>query len=422
GPLVAANNSALGTATGSTTVNAGATLGLQGGITVTGELGNLAAATSASTASFANLSGNNTWTGNLSLTGAVANDQVKVDVAGGSQLTVSGVISEATNAKVVAKTGSGTLLLTGTNTYNGSTNIAAGTLIAGSNAALGSATAGTSVQIGATLGVQNNVTIASGETFSLYGTAAPPAAPSIKNIQDNNTLNGNISLIGGVNTGVAIDSNTGNLTLNGAITQAANANYVQKTGAGTVTLGGTTANTFSGGFFINDGTAVATKTAGIDATGAAAVNIGDGIGAAASAILQLNASNQINNASSVTIATDGRLDLQANNDSIGALTMTGGNVQGTGTLTLGNNLTFNGVGSSTATISANLDLGTSGTRVIQVGNNGVNGDTDLTISGAISGGTASFNKTDLGTLQLTGTTANTFSGGVYLNAGRLNVN
>jgi len=424
GTLVAAHNTALGTATGSTTVNTGATLGLQGGITVTGEQASLAAATSPSTASLANLAGNNTWTGNLSLTGAVANDQVKIDVAGGSQLTVGGIISEATNAKVLAKTGSGTLLLTGTNTYNGSTNIAAGTLIAGSNAALGSTTLGTSVQIGATLGVQNNVNIASGETFTLYGTAAPPSAPSIKNIQDNNTLNGNIALIGGVNTGVAIDSNTGNLTLNGAITQSGplNHNYVQKTGAGTVTLGGTAANAFTGGFFINDGTVVATKTAGIDATGAAAVNIGDGIGAASSAILQLNAANQINNSSSVTIATDGRLDLQANNDAIGALTMTGGNVQGSGTLTLGNNLTFNGVGTSTATISANLDLGASSTRIVQVGNNGVNGDTDLIISGAISGGTASFNKTDLGTLQLTGTTANTFSGTFQVSDGTVNLN
>ena len=68
-----------------------------------------------------------------------------------------------------------------------------------------------------------------------------------------------------------------------AITQASASpitNFVTKTGAGTLTLGGTTANTFLGGLNLNDGTLVAAKTAGIDATGAGNVFIGDGIGAA----------------------------------------------------------------------------------------------------------------------------------------------
>ncbi|MBI5771329.1 MAG: autotransporter-associated beta strand repeat-containing protein [Verrucomicrobia bacterium] len=420
GTLIAAHNTALGTSAAGTTVAAGATLGLQGGITVTGESLSVAAATSPSTASLANLSGTNVWTGNVSLTGAVANDQVKIDAAGGSQLTLSGVISEATNAKVVAKTGTGTVVLSGANTYTGSTNVAAGMLVAANDTALGTSAAGTSVQIGATLGVQNNITVASGETFTLYGTVAPPSAPSIKNVQDNNTLNGNITLVGGINTGVAIDSNTGALTLNGAIAQTSNPNYVNKTGSGTLTLGGSSGNTFSGGFNINDGTVIAAKTAG-DATGAGAVNIGDGIGAAASATLQLNAGNQINSASNVTIATDGKLDLQSFSNTVGSLTMGGGSVTGTGTATLGGNLTFNGVGSSTASISANVNLGASGTRIVQVGNNGINGDSDLVMSGALSGA-AALNKTDLGTLELTGTSANTNSGGFQVSDGTVLLN
>ncbi len=410
GTLVAASNTALGSSTGGTSVTAGATLGLQGGITVTGEAMTLNSNSIApSTAALANLAGTNLSTGAITLTAATANDVVKIDTADGSQLTLSGAIGQGANDAILAKTGTGTLVLSGANSYNGLTNVSAGTLVVASNSALGTTTGGTSVQIGATLGVQNNVAIAAAENFTLYGTIVPPSAPSITNIGDTNTLAGAINLVGGINTGVTIDSNTGSLTLTGAISQATNPNYIIKTGSADLTLGGSASNTFSGGFSINDGRVIANKSAG-DATGAGNVNIGDGTGLAASAILQLGASNQINNTSAVTIKTDGRLDLQTFNDSIGALTMGGGNVQGSGTLTLGNTLTFNGVGSSTANISANVDLGTAGTRLVQVGNNGINGDADLTISGTISGGTASFNKTDLGTLNLTGSTANTFSG------------
>ncbi len=421
GTLVAANNTALGSATGSTSVTAGATLAFQGGITVTGETLTLNTNNSApATAALSNLSGNNISTGTVTLTAATANDAVRVDVAGGSQLTLSGAIGQGANAAVLAKSGTGTLVLSGANTYTGLTNVTAGTLVVANNAALGTTAGATAVQVGATLGVQNNVTVASGETYTLYGTVAPPSAPSIKNIADTNTLAGNILLSGTIGTGVAIDSNTGSLTLNGAISQAGSPNYLVKTGSADLTLGGSAGNTFTGGFTVNDGRVIAAKTAG-DATGAGNVNIGDGIGAAASAILQLNASNQINDTSTVTVQTDGRLDLQSFNDTVGAVTMAGGNIQGSGTLTLGNNLTFNGVGSATATVSANLNLGSTGTRVIQVGNNGVNGDTDLTVSGAISG-TAGLNKTDLGTLELSGTSANTFSGAFQVSDGTVNLN
>ena len=443
GTLVAANNTALGTTTGNTTVAGNATLGLQGGITIGAEQLNLTAITSPNIASLANLSGNNTYGGNISMTGPTANDQVKFDAAGTSTLTITGVISEATNAKVFTKTGSGTIVLNGANTYTGSTNVAVGTLVIANNAALGTTAAGTTVQIGATLGVQNNITVAAGETYTLNGTTNPPGAPSIKNISGTNTLGGNITLSGGINTGVAIDSSAGSLTLNGTIAQTSNPNFVIKTGSGDLVLGGTTANTFSGGFTINDGKVIAAKTAGFDATGAAAVNIGDGLGTAASATLQLNASNQINNASNVTISTDGKLDLQANSDTIGALTMSGGSVTatGAGTLTLGGNLTFTGVGTNTATITSNLDLGIAGTRIVQVGNNGVSGDNsvnanngnvvpaanyagdkDLVINGVISGSGSSFNKTDLGVLELTGTTSNTFTGGFQVSDGTVLLN
>jgi fibronectin-binding autotransporter adhesin len=424
GTLVAANNTALGSSAGNTTVLGNATLGLQGGITITGEQLNLTAITSPNVASLANLSGTNTYAGNIAMINGVANDQVKFDAAGGSQLTIGGVISETSGAKVFAKTGAGTIVLSGANTYTGSTLVAGGTLVVANNGALGTTAAGTTVNIGATLGVQNNVTVASGETYTLNGTTNPPSAPSLKNISGTNTLEGAISLSGGINTGVAIDSNAGTLVLNGTITQVSNPNFVIKTGSGDLTLGGTAANTFTGGLTINDGKVIAAKTPGFNATGSGLVNIGDGIGAAASATLQLNAGNQIANTSTVSINTDGKLDLQANSDTIGALTMSGGSVTatGAGTLTLGGNLTFTGVGANVATVTANVDLGTTGTRIFQIGNNGSNADVDTTITGVISGGTGSFNKTDLGVLELAGTTSNTFTGGFQVSDGTVILN
>ena len=431
GTLVAANNTALGSSAGPTSVAGNATLALQGGITVSGQSLNVTATTSPNVPSISNVSGTNAWTGNIVMTGATANDQVKYDAAGGSQLTLSGNIGEATNAKVFAKTGTGTIVLSGNNTFTGSTNVIGGTLIAASNNALGTATVTNAVQIGATLGVQGNVTIPAGQSFTLNGTTNPPPAPSISNISDTNVIQGNLTLSGGLNTGVAINSNVGSLTLNGAIAQSSQPNFVVKTGSGDLVLGGTNANTFSGGFTINDGRVIAAKSANVTATGAANVNIGDGIGAAASAVLQLNASNQISGTSNLTIATDGKLDLQGNNNTVGAVTMSGGSVTasvttpGNGTLGLGGNLTFTGVGANTAVITANVDLGNTTTRIVQVGNNGSNSDIDLSINGTISGGTGGttgFNKTDLGVLELTGTTSNTFTGNFQVSDGTVLLN
>ncbi|WP_157772396.1 autotransporter-associated beta strand repeat-containing protein [Lacunisphaera limnophila] len=422
GTLIAAKNTALGATSGNTTVATDATLALTGGITIAaGEDLDLAGSVAPNIASLANYSGNNTYAGNVTMSGA-AGDDVKYDAAGGSQLTITGAVGESGGSKDFAKTGTGTLVLGNANTYSGSTNVAAGTLVVANNAALGTATVAstddTAVQIGATLAFQNNVAVSANEAITLNATAAPTAA-SLKNNADTNTVAGAITLSGGANTGVILDSNTGSsLTLSGAITPVtpSNNNFVTKTGDGSLTLAGTGANTFQGAFNVNSGTVVLNKTAGVNATGTGALNIGDSTGGTNSAIVQLNASNQINNTTAVTIATDGKLDLLGNSDAIGALTMAGGSVTatGAGTLTLGGNLTFNGIGANTATITANVDLG--GNRIVQVGNNASAVDTDLTINGVVSGTGSSFTKTDLGTLRLTGD-ANTFTGNFQVTDG-----
>lgn len=417
GTLIAAHHNALGqgliaTATDDTTVAAGATLGLIGNITIpAGEFATLASSVAPTTDSLVSLAGNNTWQGNVALTGT---DTVRLAATAGATLTITGVVS---GPSTLAKTGGGTVVLSGNNTYTGTTNITAGTLVAASDNALGTTAGGTAVQIGATLGLQGNITIPGGETVTLAG-AGSPTTPSLRNLSGTNTLAGPITLTGGVNTGVLIDTNAGSsLTLSGQISQATNANSITKTGSGTLTLSGTAPNTFTGNFTINDGTVIAAKTAGLDAFGTGNLAIGDTIGAANSAILTLGANNQIADTSNITIQRDGRFDLTAFSDTIGALTLTGGEVIGTGTLTVSDNITFNGTGTSTATIASNLNLG--GNRTIQVGNNGINGDQDLTFSGVISGIGHTLTKTDLGTLRLTGTAANSYTGGTVITDGTI---
>jgi autotransporter-associated beta strand protein len=414
GTLIAASHSALGTTAGATNVSAGATLGLTGGITITGETLNLTGGTSATT--LQNIAGNNTVTGPVAMAGTV----VRVGAASDSSLTLSGQVSGSSE---FLKNDAGTVVLSGNNTYTGATTIAQGTLVAANNNALGTTAAGTTVFAGATLGLQNNITLAAGESITVNA-ALSPSAPSLSNLSGANTINGGTTLTGNVNAGAVVQVAAGStLTHNGAITETGGAKFLAKTGEGQLTLGGGGANTFSGGLRIDQGVVLAQKTAGVDATGRGEVLVGDGIGAANTATLRLGASNQIWDSSDVTIRTDGRLDLQTHNETVRALTMTGGSVTGSGTLTLGGNLTFSGVGSATASISANVSLNNA-SRIVQVGNNGLNGDSDLTLSGVVSGAGHTLRKTDLGTLELTGSSANTFTGstaGVQINGVAQNV-
>jgi autotransporter-associated beta strand protein len=109
-----------------------------------------------------NVSGNNTWTGTVTL----AADNT-INTTSGT-LSVSGVTS---GAYALTKTGTGSLTLSGTNTYTGVTNVNAGILNIQNNAALGSTAGGTVVAAGAKLQLQNNITV-TGEALTLNGKVA----------------------------------------------------------------------------------------------------------------------------------------------------------------------------------------------------------------------------------------------------------
>ena len=293
GILAIASDTALGAATGATTVSNGATLRLAGnGLTVAETL-NLAG-------TLANPSGNNEYSGNITLT----DDATLNSATAGNTLTVSGTVSLgiASNAHALTvtgagntvingaisgaggltKTGSGTLTLGGTaaNTYAGVTNVSAGVLRIRKNSALGNTTGNTTVAAGATLELDSPVsgtsrtrlTIPAGEALNLAGTLRNRNAGGTP---ADNIWNGAITLTGNnatIDNAVPAGGTVNSLTLAGNIT-GANQNLtvtgvgntriqgniqtgpgsLTKTGDGTLTLSGST-NNYTGATTISGGT------------------------------------------------------------------------------------------------------------------------------------------------------------------------
>jgi autotransporter-associated beta strand protein len=144
-----------------------------------------------------------------------------------------------------------------------------------------------------------------------------------------------------------------------------------------------------------------------------------------SGTFQSSASNVIADATNISLDHRATLDLNNFSDTIGALTLeigTGNGADvttGTGTLTLGGNVTLTTInqGAIGATISGNLSLG-GATRTISVDNgNAVN---DLVISANVSGTNVGLQKTGTGNLVLSGT--NTYTGATTVSDGSLSLN
>ena len=192
----------------------------------------------------------------------------------------------------LTKAGLGTLVLSGTNTYS-TTTISTATLQIGN--------AGTTGTLGT-----GAVSIASGASLVFDRTNSYTVT---------NTISG-----------------AGTLTQNGS---------------GTTVLDGASANTYTGLTSVNNGTLELSKPASTNAFGGDLV-IGDGAGAAGSAVVRLAATEQIPDGSAITINSDGLLDLFGNDETVGSLTLVSGHVVGsvgTDTLTLTGDVTSSGTSS-----------------------------------------------------------------------------
>ena len=115
------------------------------------------------------------------------------NAVGGTTLTVSGVIADGTNSLGITKTGNGTLVLSGNNTYDGVTTNWCGSIQIAHSNALGSTAGGTVINTAGT----------NSASLSFYGgiTLAEP-----------------LTFIGGSANGGCVNNNSGTNTLTGLIT------------------------------------------------------------------------------------------------------------------------------------------------------------------------------------------------------------
>jgi autotransporter-associated beta strand protein len=184
-------------------------------------------------------------------------------------------------------------------------------------------------------------------------------------------------------------------------------------GGGTLILGGTTVNSYSGTTTVNAGTLVLSKANNFVAVPGDVV-VGDGTD---TALVQETASNEIASTAVVSINALGTLDLNDNNNTISSLTFTGGSVTTeTGVLTLGGDVTSNS-SSTLASIRGNLELGNT-TRTFSVADPTPPNPTDLKITAAITG-SGGITKTGAGRLDLGSNSS--YTGPTTINAGTVSI-
>ena len=350
------------------------------------------------------LSGAVTLGEGLTLDASEANNVVvtgsSLDLADGTTLAVKTgtnnftLGSDLTGAGGVSKVGSGSLELSGNNTFSGGTTVNAGYLQISADANLGSGGLtlnGGGVSINASITVDNAITLNQNAIISHNNTDTTLSGiisgaghwmklgSGTLTLSGDNTYSGSVTIINGT-LAIASDANlgTGNLIFSGghlSITAAttidnamafnqnatvsnsaavvvsgviSGANLFTKEGAGALTLSG--ANTHTGSINVNAGT------------------------------LALANGSALGNSSGVTVASGAHLQLHAD-ETVGA-------ISGAGDIELGS-----------STLTSNSSINTS-------------------VSGVISGSGALV-KEGSGTLTLSGT--NTFSGDTTLNAGTLAV-
>jgi len=136
---------------------------------------------------------NLTFTGTTLLAGGTRVIQVNNAITSGTSagqpgVVFTGAIGDGGNGYGITKTGSGTLLLAGTNTYGGPTTVSAGRLIV--NGDQSAATGPVSVAFGATLLGSGTI----GGATSIAGLHSPGNSPGVQ------TFGGNLTYVGGTST------------------------------------------------------------------------------------------------------------------------------------------------------------------------------------------------------------------------------
>ncbi|MBA4015629.1 MAG: hypothetical protein C0483_00425 [Pirellula sp.] len=240
--------------TGSTSVSqasinigAGGTLTLGGGVTAT------VSTTPANGFQAGFITGGTLDLGTAARTFSIA-DSINAAV----DLTITSAITSAGGTFGISKTGTGTLLLTGANTYTGTTTVNGGVLALGGTGTLGATTAALTMTTG---------TLELNGTNQSVGLLNGAAAGTIRN-----SIAGTVSTlsIGNGTTAATNAAYAGTLVDNGGILA------LVKNGAGVISLTGT--NTYSGGTQVNEGVLTFGTTASQSASGTTQVAAGAALG------------------------------------------------------------------------------------------------------------------------------------------------
>jgi autotransporter-associated beta strand protein len=333
-----------------------------------------------------------------------------VTFAGSGNTTVNGVIANGTNGatsgNIELNASGATLTLSGANTYDGTTTVTAGTLIAANSSALGSTTNNTTVASGATLAFSNN--ISENEAVEISGTGVGGLG-ALRNISGNNTNTGTVTL--GAASKIGVDAGSSltlsnidtvfgtrplTITANGSLTvlgsllsSTAITNVLQKDGTGSMIVSN---NGTTGGMQLQLGNGTFTLAAGSFSTNTSTVG-----SAASPRAIDLgisSAGDSTNNVafyanSGVTVSNSIYVAPNTTNSSLRILgtESTSGTATFNNEIYLGGNLTVSAANGGTALFSGNI---------VNSGN---------------------LTKTNGGTVILSG--ANTFGGAVVINGGTL---
>jgi fibronectin-binding autotransporter adhesin len=379
GALVAAKPSALGSTAAGTVVSNGASLQLSGGLTFDPEpLTINGPGIGGAGGALRNISGTNTWSGNITL-----GSPSTIGSAAGTVLIITGFI-DTTAANFALQFGSaGDVQIPGTLTVpsGGVLQLSLGvTLTVNSLVLSGSGTgAGALINVTGANTLNGPVTLAASATIgSTAGTLTITG-----NIDTGSATPGQTLTVAGAGGVIVGGSGTGAVTGTGALS---------KTGTGTLTLSGAGANTYTGVTTITQGLLVAGKSSALGATGT-------GTTVASGAGLRLGVGTTYN-AEPLTLSGAGV-------GGAGALSGSADGATWTGAVTLASAAT---IGSSTGTLSIPSDINTAaGAFTLTFAGAG-----DTEASGVISGA-GDLAKNGAGTLFLSG--ANTYTGRTLVNAG-----
>ena len=379
----------------------------------------------------------------------LATDPQTLSVASGVTSTITGAVSNG----ILTKSGAGSLVLAGTNTYDGETIISAGTLEV--QGTLGNGNYSGNITNSATMSINSssNQTLSgtisgsgvlskngsgtltltgtntySGQTTIEGGTvvasnssslgATPGSVTSTNIVLNNGTLQTTNSFSIGSNKGITVVGSGGTINTDASTTFTyggviSSNGTLTKTGDGTLTLSG--ANTYTGATTVSAGTLNVTGTLSDDT----AITVSSGATYdvdASDTIKSIDGAGAIEIANAVTLTTGDANDQELSGTVSGSGSIT---KVGNGILTLSGTNSYSGdttISAGTLLVTSQLGGGSYAGDISNAGDLGINSSNNQTLSGVISG-SGTINKSGSGELTLTG--ANTFDGTINIAGGTL---